>query len=316
MIFGVGVPGNILILVFFITRCKLSKISLHHLLISFLAIPDLCVCFGFTIMKYAEFTSKRSVQDKDDDYWMLRGSFGKITCQYVKSFPLHVAPAISAWTLVGVSAERYLKITSPFCKRIKKRVVFLYIGLLWVTAYCVTLPLTLSAIYNPMTQYCIDKDDNLAVNIHHFLIQSLLIECIIPSTVIFYLYIKLKQFLLHDEQTVKTLDGNCTSSQSSRNQDSAVMKRRVKSIQTVKWLFILFLVTMLPGRIAHAVRIILDIHNISVSINTYTEITIQVFQIYVYFNNTINIYIYYWKNLKFRKFLLRILLFNRFCKLS
>ena len=101
MFFMIGVPGNILILIFFTTRCKLSKISLQHLLISLLAVPDLFICFGITMMQYVELNSQRKPGEK----WLLKGYLGNITCGYLKSFPIHVAPAISAWMLVGISTE-------------------------------------------------------------------------------------------------------------------------------------------------------------------------------------------------------------------
>ena len=374
MFFMIGVPGNILILTFFTTRCKLSKISLQHLLISLLAVPDLFICFGITMMQYVELNSQRKpVNDENGEKWLLKGYLGNITCCYLKSFPIHVAPAISAWMLVGISAERYLKITRPFNEPVKKRVVILYVGMLWVAAYCMSLPLTLTAFYNPFTQYCVDKDHDLGVNIHHILTQSLLVECIIPSIIILYLNIKLKRFLLHDEQTKITLEKssnisspssnntnnhnvNCNNIENINNNNNnnnnnnsnticnatsnatsniynhnninvnnhnhnnisynnrVIMKRRIQSIQTVKWLFILFLVTMLPGRIVHAVRIILDMNDISTSTDIYAKITMQVFQNYVYLNNAINIFVYCWKNLEFRRFLLRILSFDKFCR--
>ena len=295
--FVVGVPGNLLILIFFTTRSRLSKISLHHLLISLLALPDLLVCLGYTTMKFGKIDFQADWRNEkvvnDNNKWVL----GEMTCEYYKTFPIHVAPAISAWTLVGLSFERYWKITRPFHKPVKKKLVLLIIALLWFSAYCVTLPMTLSAVYDPVNLHCLNGEEKLPVGIHHLLVQSLLIECIIPCFFIFYLYTKLKKFLLLEETTT-TL-----SSCNERNNNLAI-ERRIKSIQTVKWLFILFLATMLPGRIVHASRIILSLQKAWTS-DHYTEITLNIFQKCIYLNNTINIFIYSWKNREFRGFVLR-----------
>ena len=159
------------------------------------------------------------------------------------------------------------------------------------------LPLSLRFNYDEKSQSCANGQEDLFAEVYHSCVQSLCFECILPSLAIAFLYKKTKDHLIGQENGLNTADPT----------NEETRKRRYKAVQTIKWLYCLFLATMLPGRIVHVIR--------SVVLKGFPEynlvlvVFIIVMEKYVYCNNTINVFIYAWKNRDFRNFLKMKLLF-------
>ena len=157
---------------FFTTRCKLAKISPHHLLISCLALTDLIVCIGFTLMRLFRLEFSQGSVTINKDKWLS----GEFTCKYLRALPIHIAPAISAWTLVGLSFECYWKISHPFGVQLKRKIIIMLVSFIWISTYCVALPVTLTSSYLPNKKHCFDKKSNIVVEVYHSSIQSLYVS--------------------------------------------------------------------------------------------------------------------------------------------
>ncbi|XP_066928722.1 neuropeptide FF receptor 2-like [Clytia hemisphaerica] len=287
LIFIIGVPGNCLIFCFYLTRSSLSKMSTYHFFILQLALSDFIICIGLPVVEVNDSFAETISPGSNGKYYF----FGKFICEHFVDTPYHISPAVSAWMLVALSFERYWKIVNPFKRQMNKKVAAVIAALVWCTAYCAMLPLSLRFKYDEDTQTCENNREDFFAEFYHSCVQSLCVECIFPSLAIGFLYKKTKDHLMGQENDPNTPD--------PLNEETR--KRRIKAVQTIKWLYCLFLATMLPGRIVHVVR--------SVILKNLTEydlalvVFIMVFEKYIYCNNTINVFIYAWKNRDFRNVL-------------
>jgi len=280
VLFTFGVFGNAFIIVYFTSRTKhLRSMSCYHLFIIQLALTDISVCIFLPAVKiYDSFNG---------DFW----NIAEVACLWFSHIPYHVATAVSAWLLVALSFDRYRRIVHPFKWQLNKKMVFLFVTLLWGVSYFAALPFTLNLLYDQDRKICEETRIYILSEIYHLCIQSIAIECLLPILSMSVLYFKTSRKLL--SQSVDAQQLSCENYEH--------LKQRKKAVKTIKWLIVLFTLTVLPGRIIHVVRSILRFEE---TINQeYVSPVLQLMDKCTYVNNMINLFVYCKINKDFRQYL-------------
>jgi len=282
ILFTIGVIGNTLIIVYFSSRTKhLRKMSCYHLFIVQLAFTDISVCILLPLIKiYHTFYG---------ELWHM----SHFACLWLSPIPYHIATAVSGWLLVALSFDRYRRIVQTFKWQLNKKMVFLFTTLLWGVTYCAALPFMLTLRYDAKGKRCLKTGKNLLSEIYHSCVQSVTIECLLPIISMSILYRKTSQKLL--SQSVDTQQLSC--------ENYKYLKQRKKAMKTIKWLIVLFTLTVLPGRIVHIVRSMLEFEYVGLINQEYVSPVIQLMDKYNYVNNMINIFVYCKINKDFRQYL-------------
>jgi len=193
-LFTIGVIGNLLVIVYFSSRAKhLNKMSCYHLFIVQLALTDISVCIFIPLIKIYE--------SLYGEFW----NMSEVTCLLLSAIPYHVATAVSGWLLVALSFDRYRRIVHPFKWQLNKKMVFLFITLLWGVSYFATLPFTLTLQYDTNSKMCQNAGNNLPSDIYHLCVQSITIECMLPIFSMSILYRKTSRTLLSQSADAQQL---------------------------------------------------------------------------------------------------------------
>ena len=275
----VGVVGNALILLYFSTRTKhLREMSSYHFFIIQLALTDISVCIFVPLAEVHGTFYKES--------WHT----GEFTCLWLSVIPYHVATGVSGWQLVTLSFDWYRKIVHPFKWQLNKRMVLLITIIIWGLSYCTVLPITLTFRYNASSETCFNKDTLLS-EIYHSCVQSATIECLLPILSMSILYRKTSRKILSE------------GAEQLNRENYEYFEQRKKAVKTIKWLIILFTLTVLPGRIVHVIRSMwgfLDAgsirHDVVLSV-------IEFMDKWIIVNSLINIFVYCKINKRFYEYL-------------
>jgi len=279
VLFTIGVIGNAFILVYFASRTKhLRNMSCYHLFIVQLAFTDILICILLPVSKI--------YSSVNGELWHM----SHITCLWLSPIPYHVATAVSGWMLVGLSFDRYRRIIHPFKWQLNKKMIFLFAILLWGVLYCIALPITFTLHYDANSKGCLEISKTLPSEIYHSCVQSVTIECLLPIISMSILYRKTSRKLL--SQSVDT--------QQLGRENYEHFEQRKKAVKTIKWLIVLFTLTVLPGRIIHVVRTGLKFER---PINQFVSASLQLMDKYTYVNNMVNVFVYCKINKNFRHYL-------------
>lgn len=174
LIVVVGTAGNSLVLYVIVSRKAMRTVT--NILLLNLAVADisfLLICVPFTAIKYAAST------------W----PFGDLACKFMKYF-LYVASYVTVYTLVAISALRFLTIvcsTSTIAYRTKQNAVML-ICFIWLLMFVVNSPALLvhkTKTFDATYSYCGVNEDAIEPLIVTFFVFAY----VLPLYIICLLYL-------------------------------------------------------------------------------------------------------------------------------
>jgi len=293
--FLLGTIGNVLIIVYFtkINTKKLKKTSSRHFLVILLAFTDLIVCIGAPLSYY---------------YTRVFGLKANSFLCYFRGITMRIFPMFSIWVLVLMSYERHRSIVYPFEDKIKKRSFFIaYIFMLLLDSGIYVYP-TLLVI--PDKGFC-----RIVINTNFLLFFGFefTFDCILPFVSMIYFY----------KQICKTINGSSAASGSSSSasessstatgvslqntdlsQQQLQQHRRNKTaMKTLKWLIIIYMLSIFPGRFMELLRMFRSYLNLQ-----YSQMLIDFAFLIRLTNNMVNILVYVSMIKGFRKYLIKIIL--------
>uniref|UniRef100_A0A7M5XMP8 G-protein coupled receptors family 1 profile domain-containing protein n=1 Tax=Clytia hemisphaerica TaxID=252671 RepID=A0A7M5XMP8_9CNID len=276
---------NLLIIIYFtkINIKRIRKMSPYHFLLVQLAVADFLVCSGMTFMDHY----------KRKPAWEL----GVIGCRFFTVFQ-GVCPMASFWLLVLLSYARYRSITQPLKQRINKTKFSLACILIWFLTIALSSYLIFNTTLNTRrtgktTCAFIISESSLLI----FNGFRLILDCILPITLVLSFYWKIKNGMAVD---------NAMNVFASTNQSR---QRNQAALRTIESLVILFIVSVVPGRLIHILSSILKYYNevtqplFSQTLENYTDILKVVSDFFLFLNHTLNIFIYAKIMPGFRRFL-------------
>ena len=222
--FSIGIIGNLLIIIYHMNRNwgNLRGMRAYDFFIMQLAFADLVVCVTTPAMRYEE--QKPVFQA------------GHFTCKYIRPSTLLVAPMASCWILVGLSFFRYLILRRPFNfrRRISKTHIAIICFVLWL----------LSAVYYYMAfdSNGINENDqcdygkiykNMDAMLVFIFIFERFLDCFLPTIIMTVCYRSIRHHMFAAAAAIIP---------------AQMRMRRVRAMQTLKWLIICYVVFVFPGR--------------------------------------------------------------------
>ncbi len=253
LIFLIGITGNILV-VYVVCRKK-SMQSVTNLFIMNLALSDILMC-----MLAVTFTPISFFQD----YWVLGKLqvhlnvflfysvyllfyFVILSLCHLINFTMGVSVYVSTLTSLAIALDRYFVIVHPFKPRMKLSVCIFLIGVVWIVSISVSLPL---AIYIELQPSEVNGTDTgnvkcqeswpspMSRRFHN--LASLVLQYIIPFTVITYSYAKIWIILSNRKRPGK-----------SKIKDQLDLKRKKKTNLMLIAMVFIFAVCWMPLNIVH-----------------------------------------------------------------
>ena len=260
LIFIIGCIGNTLIIVYFVkvNWQKLRKMCAYHFLLVLLAIVDWNVCAMNSFKKITEIE-----EDIEEFKWY---SF----FEDIFDFYERTLPAISVYMLVVISFLRYQGITNPLKPSWRKRTYFL----LCVLCFCFSIGLWLLNIFFDLPMYIIDP----------------LLIGVVPLFMLCFFFYKMSRSLNNNN---KSTTGSVATIANDQTRE-----RNMIALRTVKYLIVIYFVTVVLVKIAVSIKIESNNRNIDQVRKT--------FQTLYLINNVANVFVYAKLIKDFRKFLLNV----------
>ena len=276
---GLGAIANFLVIIFFLQmyKKKISKMRPYHFLIVNLAIVDLLVCVLVPVVISRTY---RTLE--------------KFECLFLANFARRVCPSASFWLLVLLAYARYRLIVKPFRRKLEKKACCIVVFIVWIFSFAASSYWFSTHRYSE-SEGCLFKKPTKKTLI--FRAVFFVFHSTIPLILMWYFPHKIEEKLSEYE-----LDTN-------------IVLRNRKALKTLRFLLVIFAVTVIPGHIVFLV--------------TYTIIWMEGFMIgfwiwipYVYpvyllsvvlffSNNVVNVFVYIKMFPGFRRFLLKIFTFGR-----
>ena len=221
-----------------------------------------------------------------------KGTAGDVVCQLITGEPfVWVGALASAFSLVCIALERYLAIKFPYdeLKRITTAKLRRIVALIWVLAVLLNLPLFLYARYDPVSEFCLFKWPTANFTQFHSPFAAT-VFCVLPITIMIYLYSKLVYKLWFRPTT--------TSTMAQQNQ-LRFCKKTARLVVTVS---VIFSICWIPNAVVYVFSsfskqpLYSAVHTTSI--------------IWVTLNSAINPVLYSWQSERFRKNMQALLPFH------
>ena len=298
VIFGVASLWNILIIFYFvkINLRNLRKMSSYHFLIINLAVADLCVTLGVSILY--PFNVK--------PLWEL-GTFG---CVFLRHFLSTVCPMISCWLLVLISFARFRSIVYPLRARINKKKYGLACLSVWVIVSLLNLYIFMNrevkVLRSGVFSICLGSGEHAHAMIQYFV--TYVLDSFLPFAIMLFLYYQMKKRMNTEEN----------ENAFALNEQSRQRNRR--ALRTIRGLILLFTVTVIPVRICYVLTWVSYFYATNNSLFPFrlTSALVLIFTwliLFVYLmNNALNIFVYAKMIPPFRRFLLTTFTFGMYGK--
>lgn len=278
LIFLIGITGNSLV-VYVVVRNKTMQ-SVTNLFIMNLALSDILMC-----MLAVPFTPISFFQE----YWVL----GKFLCQIV-NFSMGVSVYVSTLTSLAIAIDRYFVIVHPFKPRMKLSVCLLLIGVVWIVSISISLPLAIYIELQPSD----NGTGNSTVNVkcqeswptpmsrrfHN--VASLVLQYLIPFTIITYSYTKVWIILSNRKRPGKT-----------KEKEQLELKRKKKTNLMLVAMVFIFAVCWMP---LNSVHFIMEF-NTSFTKYEYFSTFFFIAHVIAMSSTIYNPFLYTWLNENFRK---------------
>ncbi|XP_066921212.1 apelin receptor-like [Clytia hemisphaerica] len=221
--FSIGIIGNLLIIIYHMHQNwgDLRKMSSYNFFIMQLAFADLVVCVTTPAMRYEE--QKPVFQA------------GHFTCKYIRPSTLLVAPMASCWILVGLSYFRYLVLRHNFNGKISKIHITIVCFAFWF----------LSAVYYYMAfdSNGINENDqcdygkiykNMDAMLVFVFVFERFLDCFLPTILMTICFRSIRNHIM-EHAAVAIIPVQ-------------MRMRRLRAVQTLKWLIICYVFFVFPGR--------------------------------------------------------------------
>lgn len=225
IIFLIGISGNSLV-VYVVMRNKAMQ-TITNIFITNLAVSDIMMCMlavPFTPLAFFVNT------------WV----FGDALCHIVP-MSLCICVYVSTLTSTAIAVDRYFVIVYPFKPRMKTCVCLLMIVAVWIISVSISLPL---GIYQTITEQsgtllCLEdwpKDQAR----QFFTVTSLVLQYIVPCSIITYCYARVSLAL---RRRSKTRIGSGTA---SRERDEMEIRRKRRTNKMLIAMVTIFVLCWLP----------------------------------------------------------------------
>ena len=202
--------------------------------------------------------------------------------------------------MVILSYERYRTIVHPFKARLTKSKYFAAICI--VTCLVVSLYLDSilrnKVIVGEKGKSCIEISSYYS-NTENILyvVSERLLDCVFPVMVMYYFYNRIKVNLFNNSQNTGASSGTRTLSNAKSH------KRKVDALKTLKYLLIIYVVCVFPGRLFATIAYILSI--LSSIFHSYLKVLDPVYYFLLFacsLNNMVNVFVFLWMMPNFRQF--------------
>lgn len=225
LLFFIGVSGNSLV-VYVVLRNKAMQ-SITNVFIANLAISDIMMC-----LLAVPFTPL--------SYFMNSWIFGEVLCHIVP-MTLGICVYVSTLTSTAIAVDRYFVIVYPFKPRMKTCVCLLMIVAIWIISVSISLPL---GIYQNIVQEdnrksCKEKWPKEQAR-QFFTVTSLVLQYIVPCSVITYCYSKVSLALR------KRSKSRIGSGSVSRERDEMEIRRKKRTNKMLIAMVTIFVCCWLP----------------------------------------------------------------------
>jgi len=276
--FIIGVPGNLLIVYYFFTRCCYRKTS-FNLFVSLMALSDLLVC----LLRETNVLMRLFYVDK---------SIANFSCRFMYEIPFIAADA-SLWILCGLSFDRYRKITKPLQKQLCKSQILTICLTPFFLSFVVYYTYIDSHKIDTTNQHCVKyRRINLIEQIFSG-IGYIVLFTLIPVVTIVSCYRLTSRFI--KQQSV--LDDNDP-------QKKLEYERNKNALATMKPLPIIMVSTVALPRIILASYYGINIIYKGLRDETYFPIIQCLVYSILFANNTINVFVYMRHVQTFKKFVI------------
>ena len=273
IIFLIGVSGNSLV-VYVVLRNKAMQ-TITNIFITNLAISDIMMC-----MLAVPFTPLA--------FFMNTWVFGEALCHIVP-MSLCICVYVSTLTSTAIAVDRYFVIVYPFKPRMKTCVCLLMIVAVWIISVSISLPL---GIYQKIkeeegTRVCREEWAKPQAR-QFFTVTSLVLQYIVPCSIITYCYAKVSLAL---RKRSKTRIGSGTA---NRERDEMEIRRKRRTNKMLIAMVTIFVCCWLP---LNMVLLVVEYHT------TFDYFTFTFFLAHVIaMSSTIyNPFLYAWMNDNFKK---------------
>ena len=295
--FLVGIPGNILILLFFMfgrPRCSGgTRRTSYQVFISLIAIVDLVTCLFHEVMILL-----LALNEKD------RSALGMFACRYVYFIPL-ISSDVSLWMLFWLSYDRFRRIARPLRKQItvfQAIIAFMLTVILILVNY---VPYFGIHEFNTETRNCRNYREPKPI-------YKLITNCsytfiiILPIIVIVVLYYKARNILHRQDAFVR--------SNSVTQQRNATRCRHYTAIKTLKTLTILMIFTGAFPRVSLLTQYAVTLYMTHLRETLLFYVLRCVVYNVLIINNVINVFVYFHRIREFRMFIVRDISGKRQCR--
>lgn len=275
-IFFVGVSGNALVV--FVVAHNRAMQTITNIFIANLAVADVIMC-----LLAVPFTPLSGLLHN----WL----FGDVLCRVVP-MAMGASVHVSTMTSTAIAVDRYFVIVHPFVGRMKTVVCVLVTGVIWVVAISISLPL---AIHQTVTRI-----EAHSISVCHeqwpedssrqfFSIVSLLLQYIVPCSVICFCYVSVSLSL---RRRALARIGN-----SSRSRDQLEIRRKRKTNRMLVAMVTIFVSCWLP---LNLIQLIVEYHE-ELFQWKYFLLTFFVTHVIAMSSTIYNPFLYAWMNENFRK---------------
>ncbi|RNA29872.1 prolactin-releasing peptide receptor-like [Brachionus plicatilis] len=275
LIFFIGVTGNSLVV--YVVCVKKSMQSVTNLFIMNLALSDILMCLlavPFTPISFFQ------------EYWIL----GKFLCHLV-SFSLGVSVYVSTLTSLAIAIDRYFVIVHPFKPRMKLGVCCLLIAVVWIISISISLPL---AVYIELIPENVNGEIKskcreswpIPMSKRFFNLASMVLQYLIPFTVITYSYTKIWLILSNRTRPGKT-----------KEKEQLELKRKKRTNRMLIAMVIIFAGCWMP---LNCVHLIMEF-NINFTKQSYFSNVFFIAHVIAMSSTIYNPFLYAWLNDNFRK---------------
>ncbi|KAK3094618.1 hypothetical protein FSP39_004088 [Pinctada imbricata] len=229
IIFLLGVSGNTLV-VYVVARNK-SMQTITNIFITNLAVSDILMCFlaiPFTPLGY--FLNS----------WM----FGEVLCHIVPMSQA-ISVYVSTLTSTAIAVDRYFVIVYPFKPRMKIFVCLLMIVAIWIISISISLPLGIYMSLKPDGENFMCTEDWPRPQAGQFFtVTSLVLQYVVPCSIITYCYTKVSLALKKRSRT------KIGSGSKNRERDEMEIRRKRRTNKMLIAMVTIFVCCWLPLNVA------------------------------------------------------------------
>ncbi|KAL3878003.1 hypothetical protein ACJMK2_035643 [Sinanodonta woodiana] len=274
----IAVGGNVLVC-YIVLAHKRMRTATNFFLLN-LAVSDITkaiICIPFTF-----------VANMIVPYW----PFGSFMCPFV-TYMQAVAVFLSAFTLVGMSMDRYVAILYPLRPKLTIRKVIYVLALVWILALAVPLPTAiLSVIISPFNT-SEDCQKGLCMELfeydNHKYIYSMMIMCLqyfVPLIVLMFTYARIGYVIW-----LKKIPGEAV-----KKRDDKIASSKRKMVKMMIVVVLIYAICWLP---LHAITLAGDRHPSIYNIHNFQIIWIACHWLAMS-HACYNPIVYFWMNKRFR----------------